>query len=34
MAELIAKLAKQMKDEKMLDEEIKKQLKSVGFNLG
>jgi len=33
MAELTAKLAEQMKEEKKLDEEIKKQLKNVGFNL-
>lgn len=33
MAELTTKLAEQMKEEKKLDEEIKKQLKNVGFNL-
>lgn len=33
MAELTAKLSEQMKEEKKLDEEIKKQLKNVGFNL-
>jgi len=33
MAELTAKLSEQMKEEKRLDEEIKKQLKNVGFNL-
>lgn len=33
MAELTAKLAEQMKEEKKLDEEIKKQLKNVGFDL-
>jgi len=33
MAELTAKLAGQMKEEKRLDEEIKKQLKNIGFNL-
>lgn len=33
MAKLTAKLAEQMKKEKRLDEEIKKQLKNVGFNL-
>jgi type I restriction enzyme M protein len=33
MAELTAKLAEQMKEEKRLDEEIKQQLKKVGFNL-
>ena len=33
MAELTKKLAGQMKEEKRLDEEIKKQLKNVGFNL-
>lgn len=33
MAELTAKLSEQMKEEKKLDEEIKKQLKNVGFDL-
>ncbi len=33
MAELTQKLSEQMKEEKRLDEEIKKQLKNVGFNL-
>lgn len=33
MAELTAKLAEQMKEEKRLDEEIKNQLKKVGFKL-
>jgi len=33
MNELTAKLAEQMKEEKILDEEIKKQLKNVGFIL-
>lgn len=33
MAELTTKLSEQMKEEKRLDEEIKKQLKNVGFNL-
>jgi type I restriction enzyme M protein len=33
MRELTAKLAEQMKEEKRLDEEIKQQLKKVGFNL-
>lgn len=33
MAELTAKLSEQMKEEKRLDDEIKKQLKNVGFNL-
>jgi len=33
MAELTAKLAEQMKEEKRLDDEIKKQLKNVGFDL-
>lgn len=33
MAELTTKLFEQMKEEKKLDEEIKKQLKNVGFNL-
>ncbi len=31
--ELTAKLSEQMKEEKRLDEEIKKQLKNIGFNL-
>jgi len=33
MAELTTKLSEQIKEEKKLDEEIKKQLKNVGFNL-
>jgi type I restriction enzyme M protein len=33
MRELTTKLAEQMKEEKRLDEEIKQQLKKVGFNL-
>lgn len=33
IAELTTKLSEQMKEEKRLDEEIKKQLKNVGFNL-
>lgn len=33
MAGLIIKLSEQMKKEKELDEEIKKQLKNIGFNL-
>ena len=33
IAELTKKLSEQMKEEKKLDEEIKKQLKNVGFNL-
>ncbi len=33
IADLTAKLSEQMKKEKELDEEIKKQLKNVGFNL-
>lgn len=33
MVELTAKLAEQMKEEKRLDEEIKKQLQNIGFNL-
>jgi type I restriction enzyme M protein len=33
MAELTTKLSEQMKEEKKLDEEIKKQLKNVGCNL-
>jgi type I restriction enzyme M protein len=33
MAELTAKLSEQMKEEKRLDEEIKKQLNNIGFNL-
>jgi type I restriction enzyme M protein len=33
MAELTGKLAEQMKKEKELDEEIKKQLKNIGFTL-
>lgn len=33
MSELTKKLSEQMKEEKRLDEEIKKQLKNVGFNL-
>lgn len=33
MANLTTKLSEQMKEEKRLDEEIKKQLKNVGFNL-
>jgi len=33
IAGLIKKLSEQMKEEKKLDEEIKKQLKNVGFNL-
>ena len=33
MAELTTKLAEQMKQEKVLDEEINKQLKNVGFEL-
>lgn len=33
MKELTAKLTEQMKEEKRLDEEIKKQLQNVGFNL-
>lgn len=33
MAELTKKLAEQMQEEKRLDEEIKKQLKNIGFDL-
>lgn len=33
IAELTTKLSEQMKEEKRLDEEIKKQLKNIGFNL-
>jgi len=33
MADLTSKLSEQMKKEKELDEEIKKQLSNIGFNL-
>jgi hypothetical protein len=33
MKEITKKLAGQMKDEERLDEEIKKQLKNIGFDL-